>query len=47
MRGNPDPKRLVMYVLTNKCILAKIRIPMIELTNHIQLNKKEGANIDI
>jgi hypothetical protein len=36
-----------MVVLTDKWILdIKFRIPMIQLTDHMKLNKKEGPSVD-
>ena len=35
------------YALTDKCILDQnLRIPTIQLTDHMKLNKKEGQSVD-
>jgi hypothetical protein len=39
--GNPDPKGHAWYILTYKWILAKkLKIPMIQLTDHMKFSKK-------
>ena len=45
--GNADPKGHAWCVLIDKWILAKkFRIPMIQLTDYMKLNKKEGPSVD-
>jgi hypothetical protein len=44
---NPDLKGHTRYVLTDKWILAKkFRLPMTQLTDHRNHNKKEGPSVD-
>jgi hypothetical protein len=45
--GNPDTKGHTLYVLTDKWILApKLRIPTMQLTDHVKLKKKEDEGVD-
>jgi hypothetical protein len=38
---------ILSELVTDKCILAKMfRIPIIQLTDHRKLNKKEGSSVD-
>ena len=41
-RENPDPREHTWHVLTDR----KFRIPMIQLTDHMTLNKNEGPSVD-
>jgi hypothetical protein len=44
---NPDPKEHIRYVLTDMWILAKkFRLPMIQLTDNMNFNKKEDPNVN-
>jgi hypothetical protein len=46
--GNPDPKGHAWYVLIDKWGLGKkYRIPMIQLTDIMKFNKKEGPSEDV
>ena len=40
-------KEHTRYVLTDKWILAKVRIPKMQFTDHIKLKKKEDQSVDI
>jgi hypothetical protein len=49
-RGNPNPKGYVhaWYVLIDKWALTqKYRIPMIQLTDLMKINKKKDSSVDI
>ena len=38
---------ILSELVTDKCILAKMfRIPIIQLTDHRKLNKKDGLRVD-
>ena len=46
-RGNSVTKEHTCYVLTDKWILGKkLRIPTIQLTDHMKLKKKEDQSVD-
>jgi hypothetical protein len=45
--GIPLTKEHTWYVLTDNWVLGKqLRIPMIKLTDHIELKKKEDQSVD-
>jgi hypothetical protein len=45
--GNPNIKEQTWYVPTDKWILAqKLRVPMIQFTDHMMLNKKENQSVN-
>jgi hypothetical protein len=45
--GNPDTKKHTWHLLTDKSILVqKLRIPMIQPTNHMEFKKKEDQSVD-
>jgi hypothetical protein len=46
--GNPITKERTWYALTDKWILApKLRISMVQLTDHMKLNKKENQSTQL
>jgi hypothetical protein len=46
-RGNPVTKEHMWYAFTDKWILAqKLRIPKIQLTDHVQIKKKTDQSVD-
>ena len=46
-RGNPITKEYICYVLADEWILApNLRIPKIQLADHMKLKKKEDQSVD-